>query len=63
MYYLKYYYKLNHIEYFWYDDKSYTYKNYTYSIERLREIVPIILKNIKYSTILRYYNSYIRKID
>lgn len=53
----------NHTQHFQYDDKSYTRKNYTYSIEELREIVSTILKNVKYLTILRYYNRYIRKID
>ena len=62
MYYPKFYYKLNQIKYFWCNSKSYTCKNCTYTIERLREIVFTILKNVKHSTILEHYNSFIEKI-
>ena len=63
MYYPKFSYEFNHIEYFWCDGKSYTCKNCTYTIEGLREIVPAALKNIKHSTILEYYNSCMEKMD
>ena len=63
MYYHKFYCELNHIKYFWYDGKSYTRKNCTYTIERLREIVPTALKNVKHSTILGHYNSCMEKMD
>ena len=47
MYYFKFSWKLNNdIEYFWYDNKSYTCKNCTYTIKRLKKRVFAILKNV-----------------
>ena len=34
-----------------------------YIIKKLRKIILIALKNIKYLIILKYYNSYIKKVD
>lgn len=56
-----YYFKFNYIEYFWYDSKFYTLKNCTYTIEKLREIISITLKNDKHSTIFGYYKIYIKE--
>ena len=40
IYYPKFHYELNHIEYFWYDGKSWTRKNCIYSIVGLRKNIP-----------------------
>ena len=40
IYYPKFYYELNHIQYFGCDKKSWTWHNCKYTIERLREDVP-----------------------
>ena len=40
MYYPKFYYKLNYIEYFWYDRKSWIKRNYKYNIKRLKNDIP-----------------------
>lgn len=63
IYYPKFHCELNHIKYFWYDDKSYTQKNCTYTIEGLRNVVPQALKQVKHSTILGHFNSYMKKMD
>ncbi len=63
IYYSKFHFLVNHIEYLWCDSKSYTCKNFTYTIEGLRDIILAFLKNVKHSTILRYYNSCMRKMD
>lgn len=63
MYYLKFYYKLNHIKYFWYDRKSWIKKNCKYSIERLRQDIFKALTQVKVSIILGHYNSYLKKIN
>lgn len=53
MYYPKFHCELiNHIEYFWYDRKSWTRRNCKYTLEELREDIPKALKQIKSSTIL-----------
>lgn len=43
MNYPKFHCEFNHIKYFWYDGRSYTYKNCTYTIEGMRKIVSIIV--------------------
>lgn len=63
MYYSKFHYELNHIEYFWCDCKSYTRKNCTYTIKSLREVVPRALRQVKHSTILGHFNGCMRKMD
>ena len=56
IYYPKFYYKLNHIKYFWYG-------NYKYSIKRLREDIFKGLAQIKRSIILEHYKSCLKKMD
>lgn len=63
MYYSQFHYKFNHIKYFWYNSKFYTYKNCTYIIEKPRKIILVVLKYVKHSTILEHYKNYIEKID
>ena len=63
LFYPKFYYKLNHIKYFFYNGKSWTRKNCKYSIEGLREDIPRALKQVKSFTILGHYNSYFKKIE
>lgn len=63
MYYPKFYFKLNYIEYFCYNRKSQIRKNCKYSIERLRDDIPKMLAQVKKLTILSYYNSCFKKID
>ena len=63
MYYPKFHCELNHIEYFWYDGKSWTRRNYKYSIEGLREDIPKALVQVKAFTILGYYKSCLKKMD
>ena len=63
MYYPKFYCELNHIEYFWCDRKSWTRRNYRYSIEGLREDIPKGLAQVKGSTILGHYKRYLKKMD
>ena len=40
MYYLKFYYNLNYIQYFWYNEKSWIKRQYKYNIKNLREDIP-----------------------
>lgn len=56
---LKFHCELNHIEYFWCN----TYKNYTYTAEILRDVVPQILEWVKHFTFFEYFNSCMKKID
>ena len=63
MYYPKFYFELNHIEYFRYDGKSWTWRNCKYTIKRLRKDVSKILSLLKSSTILGYYKNYLKKMD
>lgn len=63
MYFPKFHFEVNHIEYLWCHSKSYTCKNCTYTIEGLRKIIPASLKNFKHSTMLGHYNSCMRKMD
>lgn len=63
MYYLKFYCKLNRIEYFQYDRKSWTKKNNKYNIKRLIDDTFKALAQVKGSTFLRYYKSYLKEID
>lgn len=44
IYYSKFYYELNHIEYFWYDKKSWIYQNCEYILGELRKDIPKTLK-------------------
>ena len=43
MYYPKFHFELNHIEYFCCDEKSWTRHHYKYTLDRLREDVPKVL--------------------
>ena len=61
IYYPKFHYELNHIEYFWCDGKSWTRRNCKYSIEGLREDIPKALAQVKGSTILGHYKSCLKK--
>ena len=63
LFYLKFHYEFNHIEYFWCDEKSWTGKNCKYNIEGLREDVPRALEQIKSSTILGHYKSCLKKME
>lgn len=63
MYYLKFHCELNHIEYSWCDEKSWTRRNCKYSLERLQDNVLQALSQVKNSTILGHYKSYLRKMD
>ena len=63
IYYPKFCCELNHIEYFWYDEKSCIKRNCKYSIEGLREDIPKTLAQIKGSTILGHYKSCLKKMD
>ena len=63
MYYPKFHFELNHIEYFWCDGKSWTQRHYKYTIEELREDVSKALSLVKSSTILGHYKSCLKKMD
>lgn len=63
IYYPQFYCDLNHIEYFWYDEKSWTWRHYKHTIEKLREDVPIALSLVKSSIILGHNKSCFKKID
>ena len=63
LFYPKFYYELNHIEYFWCDGKNWTRRNYKYSIEGLKEDVPKALEQVKNFTILGHYKSCFKKIE
>ena len=63
MYYLKFHCKLNQIENFWYNRKSWTRRHCKYTLDELRKDEPKALKHIKSFTILRYYKSCLKKMD
>ena len=63
MYYPNFHCELNHIEYFWYDGKSWTRRNCKYRIKGLREDIPKALTQVKGSTILGHYKSCLKKMD
>ena len=63
LFYPKFHCELNHIEYFWCDGKSWTRRNYKYSIEGLREDVLRALEQIKSSKILGNYKSCLKTIE
>lgn len=63
MYYPKFNYELNYIEYFKYNRKSQTYQNYKDTLEDLREDISKVLKQVKNSIILGQYKSCLKKID
>ena len=63
MYYPKFPCELNHIKYFCCDGKSWTRRHCKYSFDELREDVPKTLNQVKHSTILRHYNSCLKKMD
>ena len=63
MYYPKFHCKLNYIEYFWYNRKSWTKKHCKYSIEDLGKDIPRVLTQIKRSTILGHYTSCHKKME
>ena len=54
---------LNDLEYFWYDDKSWTRRNCKYSIAKLKKNIPKVLVQVKNSTISGYYKSCLKKMD
>ena len=58
MYYPKYYYEFNYIEYFYYSAKKWAEKNYHYTFENLQYYVPQALASISQKTILTYYYQY-----
>ncbi len=62
MYYLKFHCELNHIEYFWYDGKSWTCRHCKYTLDRLRKDVSKTLKLVKSSIILGHYKSCLKKM-
>lgn len=61
MYYLKFYYSLNQIAYFQYNEKNWIKKNYKYSIKRLKKDIYKVLAQVKQLTILEYYKSGLKK--
>lgn len=63
MYYLKLYYELNQIEYFWCNRKSWIKRNCKYNIEGLRKDIPKALAQVKGSIILGHYKSCLKNID
>lgn len=63
IYYPKFHCELNHIEYFWYDKKSWTCRHCKYILDRLRKDVLKALKQVKGSIILGHYKNYLKKID
>ena len=63
MYYPKFHYELNHIEYFWCHSKRHARENCDYSIEGLRKAVPLALQSVKASTIFGNYKSCMRKME
>lgn len=63
MYYPKFHYKLNHIEYFWCNEKNWIRRNCKYNIEGLKEDIFKTSAQIKGSTILRNYKSCLKKSD
>ena len=63
MYYPKFHCELNHIEYLWYDEKSWTRRHCKYIIDGLGKDVPKALNLVKSSTILGYYKSCLKKMD
>ncbi len=63
MYYSKFHWELNHIEYFWCDGKSWTRRHCTYTLDELRKDVLKALKQIKDSTILGHYKSCLEKMN
>ena len=63
IYYPKFHCELNHIEYFWFYEKSWIGCHCKYTIDGLREDIPKALSLIKSSTILGHYKSCLKKID
>ncbi len=63
MYYPKFHYELNYIEYFWCDKKRWTRCHCKYTPDELREDVPKILKQVKSSNILGHYKSCLKMMD
>ena len=62
-YYPKFHCELNHIEYFWCQSKRYAREHCDYSIEGLRQTVPLSLTSVRPSTILANYKSCLRKME
>ncbi len=63
IYYPKFHCELNHIEYFWCDEKNLTRPHCKYTIDGLREDLPEALSLVKSSTILGHYKSCLKKVD
>ena len=63
MYYPKFHCELNQIEYFWCNDRGWTWRHCKYAIDGLREDVSKALSLVKSSTILENYKSCLKKMD
>ena len=63
MYYPKYYYKLNYIEYFWCSAKKWVQENCHYTLDDLRRRIPQALVSISNKIILAYYYRCQRKMN
>ena len=63
LYYPKYHCKLNYIEHFWYSVKQDSRFECKYSLNALRQYVPLVLASVSNKTYLFYFYRYQRKID
>ena len=63
LYYPKFHCELNHIEYFWCHSKRYARENCDYTIDGLRDNLPIALAQVRSTTILGCYNSCMKKME
>lgn len=63
LFYSKFHYKFNYIEYFWGNGKNQTRRYCKYIIKELKEDISQALSQIKGSTILKHYNNCRKKMD
>lgn len=63
LFYPKFHCELNFIERFWCSAKFYTRENCQYSLEGLREVLPVAIQSVSSAAINRYYNHCARTID
>ena len=63
IYYPKFYCELNHIKYFWYNRKSWSWKHYKYSFDKLKKYVLKTINQVKHFKILRHYHNCLKKMD
>ena len=63
IYYPKFHYELNNINYFWFDRTSWTKKNCKYSIKELKKDISKALTKVKGFTNLGHYKNYLKKMD